>query len=139
MDRALTHDVFRTAHKVARRGTDGTYTQRFRDAVRLFYQRVYASAVAPVAVRAIARCEPQRIDRSEGLMVGRIDVRRGQARAFVHNPMTDETYVATLTFAKGRGGFHCTCPDHQYRAKQVGPCKHAAALAQAVLNRKDED
>lgn len=28
-----------------------------------------------------------------------------------------------------RRGFACTCPDFQFRARKVGPCKHVLALA----------
>ena len=133
-----THEVFAAAHTIARKSnTAEKYQTRFNKALRSLYRAVAHNPAKGVAVRALARTEKRRLDRQENLIVGEFQVQGGRISAAVFNPMTEQTYRTTILFAKDKGGFHCTCLDHQYRAKQIGPCKHVAALATAHLTRKD--
>jgi len=100
--------------------------------MRFLYKMVRGRPDRMVAVRALARGDVARIVRQENLLVS--EIHGGVAQ--VYNPMTDQTYTTQIVTRGERGGFHCTCPDHKYRAKQVGPCKHVAALASAVIFRK---
>jgi hypothetical protein len=55
------------------------------------------------------------------IIMGRI---RGADGVVIHHPRIN-------IGAAGRS-FSCTCPDHQRRARHVGPCKHVLSLAGSV-------
>jgi len=61
-------------------------------------------------------------DDGGSIIVGRILSADGVA---IHHPRINVTQ-------NGRS-FRCSCEDHQFRARQVGPCKHVLSLSMAVF------
>lgn len=127
-----THEALVAAHRIARRhNSERTpYQQRFTDALRAVYSGIRGGHEASIATRALARADHARTDRSANIEVTSI-LRNGErVIGRVRNNDIGTTYQTVLFLGGDRGGFYCTCPDHEWRG---GVCKHGVALAEALV------
>ena len=80
----------------------------------------------------LAKGEARRLGRVTGIGVGRINNEGHRVSAQVRG--TSGTYDVRITISPQRG-HHCECLDWSKNGRQIGPCKHVLALAQAWKER----
>ena len=77
----------------------------------------------------------ERAGRSLGVGVQSLVFKRDGGKSGVASVVRGSSgnYACAIVF--NPRGFRCTCPDSQQRGRQVGPCKHVIATANAAMEK----